>query len=254
MLDHAITLKNEVKRCQRAPAVDHVILRDDLEPVHFGFLFEDVGVMGNPQTDADPVIREPVKSIGWHMFEKKGPAHATAPSGRACYLVGGLEPSVAQAPFPLQEFLPNSFFDPPPLPLHEFNPLQACFSISFLSELSAACSTAEGEERVAGDAFLRAIEPPSKTAKAAASTREFLLIFIEFSPWCLDSDLIGGFMPPSTDGSWRLPQSYGPLANVTALGSFANDGLGLDGGPDHRHWRRGTGKSLRFYVLGKEGL
>jgi hypothetical protein len=28
-----------------------------------------VGVMRNPQTDADPVIREPVKSIGWHMFE-----------------------------------------------------------------------------------------------------------------------------------------------------------------------------------------
>src|ERR1700733_6978010 len=76
MLDHAITLKNEVKRCQRAPAADHVILRDDLEPVHYGFLLEDVGVMGNPQTDADPVIREPVKSIGWHMFEKKGPAHA----------------------------------------------------------------------------------------------------------------------------------------------------------------------------------
>src|SRR5271170_5100754 len=106
MLDHAITLKNEVKRCQRAPAADHVILRDDLEPVHYGFLLEDVGVMGNPQTDADPVIREPVKSIGWHMFEKRGRRTlAAGPPGRAYYLVGaGLEPSVAQAPFPLQEF------------------------------------------------------------------------------------------------------------------------------------------------------
>src|SRR5271163_2000933 len=187
MLDHAITFQNEVQRCQRAPAADHVILRDDLEPVHYGFLLEDVGVMGNPQTDADPVIREPVESIGWHMFEKRGRrTRATAP-GRACYLAGGLEPSVAQAPFPLQEFLPNSFLDPPPLPLHEFNPLQACFSISFLSELSAACSTAEGEEPVAGAAFKRAIVPPSKPVKAAASTREFLLIFIEFSPcvWIL---------------------------------------------------------------------
>src|SRR5271155_23863 len=219
MLDHAITFQNEVQRCQRAPAADHVILRDDLEPVHYGFLLEDVGVMGNPQTDADPVIREPVKSIGWHMFEKKGPTHAgDSPPGRACYLVGGLEPSVAQAPFPLQEFLPNSFFDPPPLPLHEFNPLQACFSISFLSELSAACSTAESDEPVAGAAFTRAIVPPSKPVKAAASTREFLVIFIEFSPWCL---VIGGFMPPSTDGSWRDRESYGPLANVTALGIFA---------------------------------
>src|SRR5271155_5386877 len=76
MLDHAITFQNEVQRCQRAPAADHVILRDDLEPVHYGFLLEDVGVMGNPQTDADPVIRETVKSIGWHMFEKKGPTLA----------------------------------------------------------------------------------------------------------------------------------------------------------------------------------
>jgi hypothetical protein len=70
------------------------------------------------------------------------------------------------------------------------------------------------------------------------------LIFIEFSPWCLDSDLIGGFMPPSTDGSWRLLQSYGPLANVTALGSLANDGLGLDGGLDHRHGRQGSARFL----------
>src|SRR5258708_28872997 len=80
MLDHTITFKNEVQGCQRAPAVDHVILRDDLEPVHYGFLLEDVGVMGNPQTDADPVIREPVKSIGWHIFEKWGRRTlATAP-------------------------------------------------------------------------------------------------------------------------------------------------------------------------------
>jgi len=34
---------------------------------------------------------------------------------------------------------------------------------------------------------------------------------------CLDSDLIGGFMPPSTDSSRRGSESYGP-ANITALG------------------------------------
>src|SRR5271154_2979203 len=208
MLDDAVTFKDLVESGQRTSAIDHVIFRDDLEPVHYGFLLEDVGVMGNPQTDADPVIREPVKSIGWHMFEKKGPAQRRRrPPLRASYL----DPSVAQAPFPLQEFLPHSFLDPPPLPLQEFNPLQACFSTSFLSELSAACSRAEGDEPVAGAALTRAIVPPSKPVKAAASTREFLLIFIEFSPWCLDSDLIGGFMPPSTDGSWRLRQSYGPV-------------------------------------------
>src|ERR1700689_3614893 len=73
MLDHAITFQNEVQRRQRAPTVDHVILRDDLEPVHYGFFLEDVGVMRNPQTDPDPVIREPVKSIGWHMLDTRGP-------------------------------------------------------------------------------------------------------------------------------------------------------------------------------------
>jgi hypothetical protein len=40
---------------------------------------------------------------------------------------------------------------------------------------------------------------------------------------------------------------------ITALGNFVNDGLGLNCGPDHRHGRRGTGKSLRFYLLGKVG-
>ena len=61
-------------------------------------------------------------------------------------------------------------------------------------------------------------------------------------------------MPPSTDGSWRPRQSYGPLANVTALGILANDELGLNRGPDRRQGRRGSGKSLRFYILGKRVL
>src|SRR5580658_227414 len=74
MLDHAITFKDLVESRQRTTAIDHVIFRDDLEPVDCGLLFEDVGVMRNPQTDADPVIHEPVKSIGWHMYEQKGPA------------------------------------------------------------------------------------------------------------------------------------------------------------------------------------
>src|ERR1700757_1044114 len=74
MLDDAVTLKDLVESRQRTTAIDHVIFRNNLEPVDYGLLFEDVGVMRNPQTDADPVIREPVKSIGWHMFEKKGPA------------------------------------------------------------------------------------------------------------------------------------------------------------------------------------
>src|SRR5581483_2551734 len=53
-----------------------------------------------------------------------------------------LEPSVAQPPLPLQEFLPLqplSLDLQPPLPLHEFSPLQACFSTGW----SAACPATE---------------------------------------------------------------------------------------------------------------
>src|SRR5580704_1359588 len=82
MLDHAITLKDLVESRQRTTAVDHVILRDDLEPVDRGLLFEDVGVMRNPQTDTYPVIREPVESVGWHMIEEEGPARAGGSPGR----------------------------------------------------------------------------------------------------------------------------------------------------------------------------
>src|SRR5580704_10652530 len=49
---------------------------------------------------------------------------------------GILEPSVAQPPLPLQEFLPLqplSLDLQPPLPLQEFWPLQACFSFTFES-------------------------------------------------------------------------------------------------------------------------
>src|SRR5579883_244037 len=50
---------------------------------------------------------------------------------------GILEPSVAQPPFPLQEFFPLqplSLVLQPPLPLQEFWPLQACFSFLLLKK------------------------------------------------------------------------------------------------------------------------
>ena len=60
-----------------------------------------------------------------------------APAGRVCYGLGdgeGLLPSVAQPPFPLQEFFPLqplSLALQPPLPLQEFLPSQECLSLSF---------------------------------------------------------------------------------------------------------------------------
>src|SRR5260221_7789176 len=96
-----------------------------------------------------------------------------------------LEPSVAQPPFPLQEFLPLhplSLVLQPPLPLQEFLPSQLCFSFSsafVVVESWPACEeNVDWELPDAGAAFKRAIVPPSKPVKAAVSTREFLRIFM----------------------------------------------------------------------------
>src|SRR5271169_4598687 len=92
---------------------------------------------------------------------------------------GGLEPSVAQPPLPLQEFLPLQplSLDPqPPLPLQELSPLQACFST-----LSSAAWPAMGlmaEPAKDADVAARATVPPSKPVKAAVSTRELFEIFM----------------------------------------------------------------------------
>ena len=50
-------------------------------------------------------------------------SHAPQSMANKSYLgIGGFEPSVAQLPLPLQEFLPSA-----PWPLQAFKPLQACF-------------------------------------------------------------------------------------------------------------------------------
>src|ERR1700726_1799850 len=92
---------------------------------------------------------------------------------------GILEPSVAQPPLPLQEFLPLqplSLALQPPLPLQELRPLQACFST-----LSSAAWPAMG--LMAGlpedaNVAARATVPPRRPVKAAVSTRELLEIFM----------------------------------------------------------------------------
>jgi hypothetical protein len=89
-----------------------------------------------------------------------------------------LEPSVAQPPLPLQEFLPLhplSLELHPPLPLQELRPLQACFST-----LSAAACPAMGltTELVFAEVAARATVPPSRPVKAAVSTRDLLETFM----------------------------------------------------------------------------
>jgi hypothetical protein len=96
---------------------------------------------------------------------------------------GGLEPSVAQPPLPLQEFLPLqplSLDLQPPLPLHEFWPLQACFSLTFLSAFWScwswdwSCELNEDfspESKL--DAWMVAALPASKPASAAPAIKAF---------------------------------------------------------------------------------
>src|SRR5260370_41692916 len=97
-------------------------------------------------------------------------------------LGAGLLPSVAQPPFPLQEFFPLqplSLVLQPPLPLQEFWPLQACFSFlasDAVDSFPASPDIAGLEPSDAGAAFIRAIVPLSKPLKAAVSTSECLRI------------------------------------------------------------------------------
>ena len=105
--------------------------------------------MRHAQADADAVVRESVEAIGRHcMILTEGSGLFAAGSSRLAaeqyaeslsgqssmaYAAGGLEPSVAQPPLPLQLFLPLqplSLVLQPPLPLQSFLPLQECLSLS----------------------------------------------------------------------------------------------------------------------------
>src|ERR1700722_14295334 len=85
---------------------------------------------------------------------------------------GILDPSVAQPPLPLQEFLPLqplSLDLQPPLPLQEFWPLQACFSFTFLSALALESSCAEALERFLAE--IVALVPARRPATAGSASR-----------------------------------------------------------------------------------
>src|ERR1700727_1927518 len=67
MLHDAVLLKNTVENGKRTATVDHVVLRDDLEPIDDGLLLEDVAIMRNAKPNADSVFRKTVKTIRWHV-------------------------------------------------------------------------------------------------------------------------------------------------------------------------------------------
>ena len=138
MLHDPVLFQNLIQDGQRTAAIHHVVLRNDLEPAHHRFLLQDVLVVRDAETYTDTVFGKSIESIRWHLIWKNLAAsaacrnalrHAEEPDYVVFFL---LEPSVAQPPLPLQEFLPlqpASLVLQPPLPLQEFCPLQACFSL-----------------------------------------------------------------------------------------------------------------------------
>jgi hypothetical protein len=74
MLNDSVLIENLVEIFERPPAVDHVVLRDDLKPIDDWLLRENVIVVSNSQTDADSVVGISVEAIGRHRSSDSGKA------------------------------------------------------------------------------------------------------------------------------------------------------------------------------------
>ena len=74
MLNHSILVENLVENLERTPTVDHVVLRDDLKPVHERLLRENVVVVRNSQANTDSVVGISVEAIGRHRSSDPGEA------------------------------------------------------------------------------------------------------------------------------------------------------------------------------------
>ena len=134
MLHDLILVEDLVEDLERVAAADHVVFGDDLKPVDDRLFARDVVVVRHAQADADTVFRKRVESVCWHCEirssqwreEEVGGLSLSQASNTRRLCLRGLEPSVAQAPLPLQLFLPACFASPPPWPLQSFLPLQEC--------------------------------------------------------------------------------------------------------------------------------
>src|SRR5260370_42502349 len=89
MLHHAIALQDLIQDRERTPAVHHIVLRDDLEPVHHRLPFQDVLVVRYPQTYTDSIVGVSIKSIGRHVvgflvIRKSGEREEPGPPAYCC--------------------------------------------------------------------------------------------------------------------------------------------------------------------------
>src|SRR5437762_915156 len=122
----------------------------------------------------------------------------------------GLLPSVAQPPLPLHEFLPLQSLSAvlqPPLPLHEFLPLQACLSPASVLSLSPMSETPAFELDWTACA-VTANEPLIKPAIAAPAIIVFFVILnLSFLCWFL-AQLPNGTIPLGTRQSVKTPKAF----------------------------------------------
>src|SRR5947209_4185144 len=66
VLNDPILFQNPVEYSQWPPTVQHVVFRDNLEPVNGRLPFQDMAVVRNPEADADSVFSKSVEAIGRH--------------------------------------------------------------------------------------------------------------------------------------------------------------------------------------------
>ena len=174
VLDDAVLFQDGVKDFQGTSAIDKEIFGDDFKPIHHRLFLQDMPVVRDAEADSDSVIRLAVEGIGWHVVSRSsrwaGGAGLLAQANLTDYF---LEPSVAQPPFPLQEFLPLQLLSPdlhPPWPLQllwplqEFCPLSA-MTVTFVPALADVAAAKAGDE-------------PRIPAMAAVAMSDFVVIFI----------------------------------------------------------------------------
>src|ERR1700733_10533285 len=66
VLDDSVPLENLVEHLQSATTIHHVVLGDDLKPIHDRLLRKDVIVVRNSQTDSYAIVTKSIEAIGCH--------------------------------------------------------------------------------------------------------------------------------------------------------------------------------------------
>src|SRR5216683_1610036 len=67
VLHHFVLLQDLIEDVQRPPAIDHEILGNNLEPVAHRLARQNVVVMRRAQSNPNPILRKPIKSICRHF-------------------------------------------------------------------------------------------------------------------------------------------------------------------------------------------